>query len=547
MNKFIKSLLLCTSFAWSNVWAVDTYNPINNQLIIPIVQVGSTFYKNVVITVGSILRVSAGLAVGEIDLYDPNSNQLTIPSVVVGSITYNNVVITVDSVVSVGSSSQTAATDYGKSNYVFSRETPSYALDTKNISYPASFTVTATPSQINTDPCNLDITTVTYPKSYIGNFPLPEVKGAPFDKSVVRGVWLVDAWGRNNPTWTDGCQGDARSEFTKSVLRIKSLGAEWIVLIPWTLMKERSDGSWYIMPQSEINVMPDDDLEFAVKTAKAAGLKVHWRNQIQGLLQGVGTKTEIVVPSHNQANMRKFIAAYKPYMEDRATVLQRLGVDAMDIDCSYCWTAGYPAHESDYTSLFVPALINVSAAIKGRYQGKTSVFFTDAFMSQVDIFKNVDIVNVDFPLPTLTDSQLQNLNVSNFKSYISAVRNGIHVVDSLGKIVIFSFAMDSRLGAIGNQPFVEGSHCTATATFTSVQDTANCIQRTIPADFSAQAIVFESILEEIKSIEMKSPKWVFASGYSFTDFLMPTTAFPNINTSFRNKPAEGILKSWFAK
>jgi len=434
------------------------------------------------------------------------------------------------------------ATDYGKSTFVFSNDTPSYALDTKNISYPASYTVTAAPSQVNTNPCNLDITTVTYPKTYIGNFPLPEVKGAPFDKSVVRGIGLVDSWGKDNPTWTDGCKGNIRDEFTKTVARIKSLGAEWIVLIPWTLMKERSDGSWYIMPQSEINVMPDDDLEFAVKTAKAAGLKVHWRNQIQGLQ----TTKEIAVPSYNQTNLQKFIAAYKPYMEDRAAVLQRLGVDAMDVDCSYCWVAGYPAHESDYTSLFLPALIDVSTTIKSRYQGKTSVFFIDTFMSQPDIFKNVDIVNVDFPLPTLTDSQLQTLSVTNYKSYVNSVRNGIHVVDSLGKIIALSFAMDSRLGAIGNQPFVEGSHCTATATFTSIQDTANCIQRTIPADFSAQAIVFEAILEEIKSIELKSPKWVFANGYSFTDFLMPTTAFPNINTSFRSKPAEGIVKKWFA-
>jgi hypothetical protein len=35
--------------------------------------------------------------------------------------------------------------------------------------------------------------------------------------------------------------------------------------------------------------------------------------------------------------------------------------------------------------------------------------------------------------------------------------------------------------------------------------------------------------------------------YWETDSLMPFTAFPNIATSFRNKPAEGIVKAWFAR
>jgi hypothetical protein len=144
------------------------------------------------------------------------------------------------------------ATDYGKSTYVFNTDTPSYALDTKNIAYPGSYTVTATPSQVNTDPCNLDITTVTYPKTYIGNFPLPQVQGAPFDKSVVRGMVVGDWWGKTNPTWTHGCKGDIRGEYVKTINRLKSMGTEWIVLIPWTNIRERADGTWYMAPQAEM-------------------------------------------------------------------------------------------------------------------------------------------------------------------------------------------------------------------------------------------------------------------------------------------------------
>ena len=40
-------------------FAVDLYNPSNNQLSIPSVQVGSTTYNNVVVTVGNILSIGS--------------------------------------------------------------------------------------------------------------------------------------------------------------------------------------------------------------------------------------------------------------------------------------------------------------------------------------------------------------------------------------------------------------------------------------------------------------------------------------------------------
>jgi peptidyl-prolyl cis-trans isomerase A (cyclophilin A) len=53
--------LVCLySLAWASMgMAADSYNPANNQLSIPSVQVGSTTYNNVVITVGQILSVGS--------------------------------------------------------------------------------------------------------------------------------------------------------------------------------------------------------------------------------------------------------------------------------------------------------------------------------------------------------------------------------------------------------------------------------------------------------------------------------------------------------
>ena len=55
----IKYLLLIfiAMFAFNVAWAIDTYNPANNQLSIPSVQVGGTTYTDVVVTVGNVISI----------------------------------------------------------------------------------------------------------------------------------------------------------------------------------------------------------------------------------------------------------------------------------------------------------------------------------------------------------------------------------------------------------------------------------------------------------------------------------------------------------
>ncbi len=104
----LQRLLLASSLFLGQVsLAADTYNPSNNQLSIPSVEVAGTTYSNVLITVGSIVSVNGGVPKALIDSYDPALNQLHISSVQVGDVTYTNVVITVGQLLSVGSGSVT--------------------------------------------------------------------------------------------------------------------------------------------------------------------------------------------------------------------------------------------------------------------------------------------------------------------------------------------------------------------------------------------------------------------------------------------------------
>ena len=118
--RLIKTLYFLVWFSFiSGVQAGDRYNPVNNQLTIPQVAVGETVYKDVVITVGSIIKVVGGLSVNTFDSYNPKSNQLTIPLVYVGDLQYSNVIINVGDILQVnGSTTLTKLVDENKEYYV---------------------------------------------------------------------------------------------------------------------------------------------------------------------------------------------------------------------------------------------------------------------------------------------------------------------------------------------------------------------------------------------------------------------------------------------
>lgn len=110
--KYIKKIILTLFFLIaSNSFAVDIYNHVNNQLTIPAVSLNDIVYKDVVITVDSVLSVGGSSIDSSyklkskkvIDTYDSNRNILTIPSVTAYGVVYYDVVISVGTVLSVGS------------------------------------------------------------------------------------------------------------------------------------------------------------------------------------------------------------------------------------------------------------------------------------------------------------------------------------------------------------------------------------------------------------------------------------------------------------
>ncbi len=102
MKKFV--FLLGMAAAAIQAVAADTYDATRSTLTIPVVKVGSTYYSNVEVTLGSVISVgTASSNPLSYDTYDSATNRLSIPIVKSGTTTYYNVVVTVGKVLSVGS------------------------------------------------------------------------------------------------------------------------------------------------------------------------------------------------------------------------------------------------------------------------------------------------------------------------------------------------------------------------------------------------------------------------------------------------------------
>jgi hypothetical protein len=110
--KIINKVFFCVFFLFSNSHAADLYDHVTNQLSISAVIVGDTVYKDVVITVDSILSVGGSSTdlryipktTNTTDKYDSSTNQLTIPNVIAYGTNYYDVTIKVGTILAVGNS-----------------------------------------------------------------------------------------------------------------------------------------------------------------------------------------------------------------------------------------------------------------------------------------------------------------------------------------------------------------------------------------------------------------------------------------------------------
>lgn len=421
--------------------------------------------------------------------------------------------------------------------------TYSIPVDISKVTYPTSYTnITTKTSDISTDPCKLDYTIVTYPQSWNGSYELPTIKGAPLSSSFKRGMYMKDIMLTNNPTFNNGCSGSLKSEFDKSIARLKKLNVEYAYIPQWHWIGTNGDGSWYIMrAEDTFGPLSDSDLSYFVKAAHAANIKVIMMNQIQGLRESNGSS---IIPDANLTNYRKWFDAYQAYILERAPYFQSLGIDIWELGCNACVFMDQGTGSTTDQVFFASEYEKLLPKMKDIFKGQIAFGAGGAnwLINTPSILDSIDVVVTGLWDNNFLPNASQPLTVNNLKANFNT--NAIQF-DRVGKSVLIALGTQSRANWFTLRGYVEETGCTSSVNAINTSNSA-CIQKDTSPDFSLQAIYYEAAFEYLSNIAFKGSVIIGPGDMWETDSMISNSVFPNIGATVRNKPAEGIIKSWYA-
>lgn len=405
------------------------------------------------------------------------------------------------------------------------------------IAYPADYAASKAVDISVKDPfCDTRPEFNFFPSEYLGRYAMPAVNPVPLGDGVLKMAGFVDAWFALRPNGVSGCFKDMRESFTATLDRLERLGANTVVLIPWTTF-DGSSATWKVVQQAAIT---DGQFEWAVAQAKRRGFKVYWMNQIQVASRNPDGTGYYDSTNTTSQEVLRAMDALVPHLEERGAFLQRLGVDGVLMGPWY-WVnfEGYlnPATFAERTGAVLRAM-KKSFSGKIAYDVSAVLAQYPAVSSLIDYYRLgptafYDTTTMDrFSLADLKDQfhryHTQPFPGSQTPSYKDLVGN---------KPIIWEPRLDTRQDQFTNPGFVELTFCMPDA------DSA-CGQRKYKPDFSMQAVLLEAQLQFIASLPRSSLAGV-SFPYWLDDNLYPTNNFPNLSGSIRAKPAEVIAYRWF--
>lgn len=403
-------------------------------------------------------------------------------------------------------------------------------------SYPLDLRLSGATYSDDAGRCVHSPSVIKFPASYMGPRRLPRLDTGPLASNVQRAVILKDAWDSTNISFESGCAGSARDAFAITLERLKAIKADRVGVLPWTLVDTRQS-AWRIMNPAELNTstMRDEDLAWVTKQAHAAGLKVQWNNQIQGAY-------DYSRPAASTTNIDNFMSAYEAYLLERGAAAQGLGIDSMMIGLG---TSLFPMWQDAVRTQVEARLAVAASKLRTVYQGKI-VYDQLRTDSPVALRAAVDenLILLHPAWVQLTAGEKANLSVPLLKSKILDAFNGAATQLDTTKPQLVSIHFGSR-GDLFETGYLEETFCTSGYNVLLGSQSA-CIQQQTPTDFGLQAMLHEAALEAVAAQTRFTLSGVQVE-YWLTDRVAPGTTFPNLAVSVRNKPAEAVVKHWFAR
>jgi len=425
----------------------------------------------------------------------------------------------------------------------------SVTTDLNQITYPNSYQKpTLDTSDVNADICNLDVGVVTFSRDWLGSYPLPEIKGAPLQSKISRGATIRDIMLDDNPSFIVGCQGNLKKEFVRILERFTVLGVEVVYIPQWHWMSKKDDESWYVVPaENTFGPLSDTNLQYFADLATARGMQLVMLNQIQGFVDDF--ESPAYVPEYTVENLAKWFEANQDFVAERSVFFESIGVDIWEVGCSVCLFAPYKARNQDEMDLYAQEYEKNIDTIKKNFSGKILIYDNLDIKQYPSLLGKIDVLATSLNVSTYSTTEMDDLSVDNVKAkFLDSNLYQIDQLQSIGKPILFSLGMQSRGNALTEPGYLEETGCTSE--FGSL-DAGNekdiCLQKEVNTDFSIQAIFMEAAMEFLNEQNFTKNPIVMVNDYWVTDSIIPTNVFPNISLSFRNKPAEGIVKAWFAR
>ena len=422
------------------------------------------------------------------------------------------------------------------------------------ISYPQSYlTSTTSHADIVTDSCAIAPPTgeITIPKSFMGTRPLPELLATDrLVSQASRGMRVKGVWDVNNAAYVRGCVSSIRTAFVQTVEWLKTLGIDYLTLAPWTFGQITSTGQYRIGNPSEqmSSTIIDTDLRWAVMEAKAHGVKVHWLNQVGAICRNGFVPCDVMpYESITAQSVAQFMGAYRVFMLNRAALLDSIGVDVMQVGC-ICY---FPTWTDDAIGrVYLDSLQALIPEIKRIYRGKLRMGWNSALGRYPEILNNIDYIEhgtwSNKPPEEYNSASVEDLSCEFYDRW----ECGFKRCNPEFTAKLATIPAIWNLGQASHGKTTRGTYeetfCTATVD-PGPEDIAGCVQRSVKTDLSIQANVIQA---QLRAFQNQTVVPVFA--FEFGDFwpvdkIDPTTSFPNIAYSPRNKPAEAVLKHWFRR
>lgn len=407
-------------------------------------------------------------------------------------------------------------------------------------------------------------TDTKYPETYIGNWPIPQPSRS-LDRNIVRMIGLKDyhEQGDSNvsPTIFDpACPKNwyAKLMITNTLDKLKSLGTERVWLFNYSPWQDISAENLVI--RKERQQYPDEMIKFVVDEANKRGMEVYY-NWMLDITDGNGNFIYHFNTNISTSTLTRLLNGYNNHMREHVKFLESIGVKGVTIDWGAMFVYNMHEHKALMYSKFTELAIDMRKSFSGKLLLNSSAMihtYDEKLFSYADYY----LAGV---LPMITETEFNNKSVAAIKRSVrcqlsltylrlnNAVPHDGRCIENPTKTnikvppIIFEMLVQSRDRYL-REGWIEDGFCTPGKLPNGTN--TDCIQNSYVTDFSSQAFVTNAVLEELTTQTIfPTVAAINAGHYWHTDEIVPKDrrGFPNLSQSVRGKPAEEVIRYWFAK